>query len=158
MGLSSRDLDPAEPPFSYLGQWHANLLYINRRKCVLFVNDKTLLNFVVLDLDRSQLRELPDQFRGYLSCILYDENLGKSAIQRILGEYDEIQIGKTNNRSVVGSMNDIAYCYKYEILEAGGVHSWRVPEIIKGLNRMPMKAIGFQFPIDKLRALYAAAT
>lgn len=155
MGLSPRNLDPAEPPFSYLGQWHANLLYINRRKCVLFVNDKTLLNFVILDLDRSQIRELPEQFRSYLSCILSEEGFDKSVVQRILREYDAVQIGKTNSRSVIGSMNDIAYCYKYEILEAGGVHSWRVPEIIKGLNRMPMKAIDFQFPIDKLRKLYA---
>jgi hypothetical protein len=63
MGFSSRNLDPTEPTFSYLGQRHANLLYINRRKCVLFVNDKTLLNFVILDIDHSQIRELPEHFR-----------------------------------------------------------------------------------------------
>ena len=45
MGLKSSDLCTEEPRFSYLGSWHANLIHIDRRKCVLFVNDKTLFNF-----------------------------------------------------------------------------------------------------------------
>jgi hypothetical protein len=158
MGLSPRQLAPPELSFPFLGQWHANLLYINRRKCVLFVNDKTLFNFIVPDLARAQIRNLAEEFRGYLSCVVSDEGFNDAVRERILGEYEQIQFGKTNNRSVIASMNDIAYHYKYEILEAGGVHSWRVPEIIRGLNRMPMKAIGFDFPVEKLKALYDGAT
>ena len=37
MGLKQPDLCEEEPRFSYLGPWHANLIHIDRRKCVLFV-------------------------------------------------------------------------------------------------------------------------
>ena len=50
MGLKQSDLCEEEPRFSYLGPWHANLIYIDRRKCVLFVNDNTLFNFIAPDL------------------------------------------------------------------------------------------------------------
>ena len=41
MGFKKSDLREDEPVFSYLGSWHANLIHIDRRKCILFVNDKT---------------------------------------------------------------------------------------------------------------------
>ena len=46
MGLKEADLVRHEPEFSFLGSWHANLIHIDRRKCVLFTNDKTLFNFL----------------------------------------------------------------------------------------------------------------
>jgi hypothetical protein len=49
-------------------------------------------------------------------------------------------------------MNDLAFHYKYSILESGGVHSPAVPGIIRQLNRMPMSAIKEVFPIEALKA------
>lgn len=37
MGLSKASLAESEPAVACLGSWHANLLFIARRKCVLFV-------------------------------------------------------------------------------------------------------------------------
>ena len=71
-----------------------------------------------------------------------------------MSEYQDIGIAKSSNRSVLGSANDIAYHYKHSILEAGGVSSWRVPEIIHQINRMPLSAIKFAFPIEEVRNLY----
>jgi hypothetical protein len=157
MGLKQSDLYTEEPRFSYLGPWHANLIYINRRKCVLFVNDKTLFNFIVPDLSRAQIRDLEKLFKSYLSCILADEGFGEAGRTRILSEYDEVCFANTSSKSVLGSMNDLAFHYKYSIQEAGGVHSPAVPEIIRRLNRMPMGALKYVFPIEALKALYQTA-
>jgi hypothetical protein len=81
----------------------------------------------------------------------------RDTIVKILAEYEEIGITKSSSRSVLGSSNDIAFHYKYMIQEAGGVHSWRVPGIIHDLNRMPMQAIKYKFPIEELRNLYDIA-
>lgn len=53
-------------------------------------------------------------------------------------------------------MNDLAFHYHHglHILEAGGVHSYLVPIIIRKLNRMPMGTINYGYPIDALRAMY----
>jgi hypothetical protein len=157
VGLKPADLWLDDPNFSFLGQWHVNLLFIDRRKCVLFVNDRTLFNFIVPDVNRAQIRALPDLFLSSLSCVISAEEFPKEVKRRILEEYDEIALAKSSNRSVLGSANDLAYHYKLHILNAGGIHSWRVPEIIRHLNRMPMQAIKLKFPIEELRALYGIA-
>lgn len=50
MGLKPSDLCTEEPRFSYLGSWHANLIQIDRRKCLLFVNERTLFDFIMPDV------------------------------------------------------------------------------------------------------------
>ncbi len=141
MGLKPSDLCAGEPRFSYLGPWHANLIHIDRRKCVLFVNDKTLFNFIAPDVSRPVIRGLDRLFMSYLSCVLADEGFIEADRARILSEYDEIGFSSTSSKSVLGSMNELAFHYKPNILGAGGVHSPAVPGIIRQVNRMPMRAI-----------------
>jgi len=157
MGLKHSDLCAEEPRFSYLGPWHVNLIHIDRRKCVLFVNDKTLFNFIVPDLSKAQIRDLDKLFKSYLSCMIADAGISEADRVRILSEYDEVRYANTNSKSVLGSMNDLAFHYKYSIQEAGGVHGPAVPEIIRRLNCMPMGALKYVFPIEALRALFQTA-
>lgn len=154
LGLKNDALIQQEPTPTLLGSWHANLITIDRRKCVLFVNDKTLFNFLIPDVSREQIRRLDTLFRDFLQCILAEEGFDKTTTDKILQEYAEIGFANTNNKSVLGSMNDLAKHYNYHIQEEGGVHSCMVPQIIHDLNRMPMSAIAAHFPIDALRELY----
>jgi hypothetical protein len=153
MGLKEADLVRHEPEVSLLGPWHANLIHIDRRKCVLFTNDKTLFNFLAPDVARGQLKELDKLFRGWLECILSDEGFDSELKEKILSEYQEIGYTGATSKSVLGSMNDLAFHYKYMVLAGGGVHSYQVPEIIRKLNRMPMGAIGYQYSIEALKSL-----
>ena len=90
--------------------------------------------------------------------MLAEEGVTASAREKILAEYEELRYGKTKSKSVLGSMTDLAFHYKYHIQEEGGVHSIAVPSIIKKLNRMPMGAIEYTYPIEALRAMYENAT
>ena len=157
MGLKKSEISEAEPKFSYLGSWHANLIHIDRRKCILFVNDMTLFNFLVPDVSRSKIKDLSGLFNGYLECVLAEEQLSKATIGRIMEEYREIEYANTNSKSILGSMNDLAFHYKYHILSEGGVHSSAIPSIIKKLNHMPMGAIEYKYSIEALKAMYENA-
>jgi len=157
MGLKQSGLCNDEPRFLCLGPWHANLIHIDRRKCVLFVNDKTLFNFIAPDVSRAQIRKLDKLFKGYLSCVLADEGIAKADRVRTLLEYNEVGFANTNSKSVLGSMNELVFHYKHSILEAGGVHSPAVPEIIRRLNRMPMGTLKYAFPIEAMKAMYQTA-
>lgn len=159
LGLKKSDLVEEPAKFSFLGQWHANLIYINRRKCVLFANDKILINFIVPDVSRAEIRNLGSMFCSTFRCILADEGYSQEQITKVLDEYSEIGIGKSNNRSVLGTLNDLAFHYEYSILENGGPHSAAIPSIISRLNRMPMHASKkCIFPIDELQKLYPSAS
>ena len=154
MGLKQDDLTLLEPPFSFLGSWHANLLYIERKKCLLFVNDKTLFNFLVPDVPRSQIKNLGTVFLRYLGGIISDEGFEPAIQERILEEYSEIGYALTTSKRVLGSMNDLANHYKYHVIDGGGVHGCNLPEIIRSLNRMPMGAIGYKLSLEALKELY----
>jgi hypothetical protein len=124
---------------------------------VLFVNDRTLFNFIAPDVNRAQIRELAELFLSNFSCVITAEAFPNDVRSKMMSEYQDIGIAKSSNRSVLGSANDIAYHYKYAILDAGGVSSWKVPEIIHRNNRMPLSAIKFAFPIEEIRNLYGIA-
>ena len=153
MGLTNSALATVEPADTRLGPWHANLLFIDRRKCVLFTNDKTLFNFIAADVSRAQIRNLSEVFRSWLSCVLADEGFPQPVIEAVMAEHADIAYANTSSKSVLGSMNDISSIYKYHILSEGGVHSPAVPAIIRQLNRMPLSAIGYGCGIKKLREL-----
>ena len=154
MGLKKIDISENEPGESYLGSWHVNIIYIDGKKCLLFVNDKTLFNFIVPDITRTQIRELSEIFKSTLACVLSTEGVPEGAKAKIMSEYASIKYANTNSKSVLGSMNDLAFHYKHHIQSEGGVHSYAVPSIITKLNRMPMGALKYVFPIEALKAVY----
>lgn len=158
MGLKPSNLAKSEPTFSYLGSWHANLIFINRKKCILFCNDKTLFNFIVPDITKKQIQNLEVLFKEHLSCVLSAEGFPNSTLSKIMSEYESIGYSNTSNKSVLGSMNDLVFHYKDAILDAGGVHSYLVPSIISQLNHMPMGAIDYAYSIEALKALYQNTT
>ena len=150
MGLKEKDLSQFEHTESLLGSWHANLLHINRKKCIIFVNDASLFNFVVLDIPRKYIRNLGVLFKKNLACVLAEEDFEETVIKSILTEYNETDYTKTRSKSILGSMNDLAFHYKHHIIESGGVHSYHIPSIIKKLNRMPMGALKYSYPVEIL--------
>ncbi len=91
-------------------------------------------------------------------CVLATEGFEQPVVEKILNEYGVINYAKSNSRSILGSLNDLAFHYRFCILDHGGVHSPEVPAIIKELNRMPMgEARGYLYPIEELRKLYKIA-
>lgn len=146
MGLKKGDLTDLMHEASPLGAWHANLIYANRRKAVLFVNDITLFNFIAINLKREDIKKLSDVFRENLSHILAVEGFSEEVIEIVMAEYTSIQYAKTNSKSVLGSMNDYAFHYKYHIQNGEFL-----PDIIYKVNRMPMKAINYHESIALLQ-------
>jgi len=67
------------------------------------------------------IKDLGKLFRKFLSCVLSSEGFSKSVKDKILMEYRELGYSETRSKSVLGSMNDLAFHYKYHILSSGGV-------------------------------------
>ncbi|RZB30702.1 MAG: hypothetical protein SRB1_02982 [Desulfobacteraceae bacterium Eth-SRB1] len=90
-------------------------------------------------------------FRGHKSenWIAYSKDTLNVCCQK-----QEIEYSNTNSKSVLGSMNDLAFHYKHHILYEGGVHSSALPGIIKKLNHMSMATLEYTFPIEALKAMY----
>jgi hypothetical protein len=143
-----------EPLSGFLGPWHANLIRIERRKCLLLTNDRTLYSFLVPGVKKKDLGTFRELFALDLKRNLEKEGFGPEDIAKALREYDEITIAPTANRSVLGSMNDLAYQADFLVSRAGGLGKGDMLTVNMMLNRIPMGAIKYDFAIEKLYTLF----
>ncbi len=151
--LKLKPSDSMQHP-SELGSWHANLLRIDRRKCVLFTHDTTLYSFFVPGLKKPDFKSIREIFRQNLFKSLMAENLPQKHIEIFLDDIRAIEICKTNNRSVLGSMNDLTFQLKYQIADQGGIEMTDITKLIHDLNRIPMSAIEEIYSIYELKKLF----
>lgn len=133
------------------GSWHCNLLRIDRRKCVLYTHDRTLYSFFVPGLTKPSFMNFSEVFREGLFKNLLDEQLPQDQIERFLDNNRKIEIAKTNNRSVLGSMNDLAFQLTYRVHDMGGLVNTNIPELNHFLNRIPMSKIKEAYSIYELK-------
>jgi hypothetical protein len=128
--------------------WHANVFYIERRKCVLVTNDKTLFCLFIPSLKKPDFQSFHYVFGQFLFKNLLYEQISQNQIETVLDECREIHYGKTNNRSVLGSMNDQRFQLECFIESMGGLAQTDVYELNHHLNRSIMGAIKYKHPIE----------
>jgi hypothetical protein len=141
------------PDDSKWGPWYANLLFIDRRKCIMFVHAKTLASFLVGDLSRADMRKMNEVFRNGWGRYLLQEDFPAPLVESLLSEYKELTPATAHDKSVLASMNDLATHYKYEIPIMGSLKPEDLAGTIRELNRMPMGTLKYAYAIESLRAM-----
>lgn len=136
--------------------WHANLLRIERRKCVLFTHDATLYSVFVPALKKPEFDRLPEVFAERLFKALLWEEFPQAQIEVMLDAVRVVRFGRSNSRSVLGSMNDIQFQAQVYVHYDGGLDSTDLVDLHRRLNRAPMSAIGHSYPVERLREYTAA--
>lgn len=131
--------------------WHANLLRIDRRKCVLFTHDTTLYSVFVPGLKKLDFTRLDQIFGQRLFKALLWESFPQDQIERMLDACRTIRFTRSNNRSVLGSMNDIRFQIEVHVAHAGGLANVELVDLHHVLNRSPFSAIAYRYPVEGLR-------
>ncbi len=149
--LRIKPQEPAEP--DEVASWHANLLNIERRKCVLFTHDITLFSLFVPGLKRPDFEHIYHVFGQALFRMLRLFDFSQGQIERMLDWAREISYTKTNNRSVLGSMNDMAFAIEYRVSIAEGLQNVDLDALHHSINETPFKAVNHDYPIVRLRDL-----
>jgi hypothetical protein len=152
--LKNAPLRNPDEPNTGLGNWYANLFTIDRRKCVLFTNEKTLYSFLIPKVKKENLKNIVDDFLFNLNLNLQAERLPIEIIGRVMQEYTDIGFAKTASKQVLGSMNEFTFQYKYIIMNHyGGIENIRILGVNKEINRTIMGAINYLRPIECLQEL-----
>jgi hypothetical protein len=145
--IPDRLIDPSAPG----ERWHANLLRIDRRKCVLFTHDATLYSVFVPGLKKPDFEQLDAVFGQRLfKALLWDE-FPQAQIEWMLEACRVIRFTRSSNRSVLGSMNDIRFHVGLHVEHDGGLASVDLAQLHHELNRIPFAAVGYQYPVEQLR-------
>ena len=135
------------------GNWTLNLFVADRRKCVIFVNEKTLYSFITFGLKKSNIAHFPEIFLNCLIQLLELDGFSEKQIHYLVGQYGEIQFTKTASKKVLGNINDLVWHYQHRINSLGGFKYADVGEIIHSLNRMPQRNIGWGYSIEAVKAM-----
>ena len=124
-----------EPP--PLFEWYGNLIRIERRKCLVFVESSTLFTFMIPAVTKARYREFRKLFLDHLAFALH-------AVGVQLGNADfaeRISFARTRDRRIIGSMNDLIFQLTHDIAWVGGLRHADPVDVIRRVNRTPMTLI-----------------
>ena len=153
LALESGELAMPSHGESILGNWYLNLFTVDRRKTFIFVNERTLLSFIVFGARKSNIDKTPEIFLNGLDHLLLLESFEPCEVKRAFQGYESFEITKTNSRKVLGNMNDLVDMYRHHILYEGGFRSADISSIIMRVNRTPQRNLGWSSSIDMVRGL-----
>jgi hypothetical protein len=133
------------PPSS--DDWYANLLWVDRRKCLLIVHAGTLFALFVADIRISDLRPFERRIVDLLANALLDEGLPIDALGRL--EPSDVRLAKTASRHVLGVMNQMAFEIGWHVDQASGLGNIEIDELNRYLRRsLHTKDGDYQIPLD----------
>lgn len=140
------DIDPSE--YSDIDNYHCHLLKYGRDKCVLITNDKTLFSFFIYGLKSDDFKHFEEVISESVFKILVDLGFSQQQFEKVLDSLQSIHFTKTNDRSVVSSMNDMSKHIE-GFLQRGDT----VSDINRKINQIPYKKNGYKYSIELYREL-----
>ncbi len=88
-------------------QWHANIISIYNRKCLLLMNNETGLNLTLFDLREQQFEHLDSVIKGSLRQLLQALEVDQAIIDQMEQQSSQIVYTKTASRQILGMMNEM---------------------------------------------------
>jgi hypothetical protein len=152
-----RSSESAERP-DFL-HWYCNLIRLRRRRCLLFTHEQSLFSFVIYQFSKRDVANLLDLFRTHLGQAMRAESMSEDAIEALMSRIDGIEFGPTQSRSVLGSMNDIMFQFRFDVEEYFGFYEVSpvlLSEVTHRTNGMPMGAMGYARPDEEFPRLLQA--
>ena len=99
-----------------LNSWHAHLLTLDRRQCVLFCHDTTRYVLFMPGLRAPQLAELGRWHRDLFLAVLQAQGLAHHHIASAGLALGPLQMDRSTDRSVLASMNRVAGDLQFGLL------------------------------------------
>lgn len=126
--------------------WYANLLWLDRRKCLLLTHAGTLFPVLVADIRRRDLQPPGPLIAARVEAALGDEKLPADLLGPL--DPDALRIGRTASRSILGFMNDSAFACRYAVEQAGGLEHTDLDGLNRFLRRQLHNRGGYRQPLD----------
>jgi hypothetical protein len=140
-----------DPGDGFLGSWFGHLFRLERRKCVLFTNDRTRYSVLLYGLKKHDFGQLGYSFLSGLDENLRNDGFSSETIVSIGTACYPIAWGTTNSRSVLGTMNDMIMTSRVMVSTQRQDILAEVKSLNHNLNRTPISTLNYLRPVDELR-------
>jgi hypothetical protein len=129
--------------------WYSNLLWLDGRKCLLFAHAGTLFSVFVPDIRKSDLMPIGPSVVRFIHTELEAEGLPLDRLGAL--ESRSIALAKTESRTVLGYMNEMARFGEYAVGDAGGLARCDARDLNRELRRelhLSRRPPGYFVPIE----------
>lgn len=126
--------------------WYANLLWLDRRKCLLLTHAGTLFPVFAADVRKSDLQPPGPFITAHIEAALADEQLPADLLGPL--DPDAVQVARTASRSILGFMNDSALACRHSVELAGGLEHTDLDALNRFLRRQLHNVDGYHQPLD----------
>ena len=130
--------------------WHANLFYLNRKKCLLLTHNESIYSLFLYNVVKKEVPTLTERIKKQLKEQMRRDDFTIAQIAHMLESLGEIHYAKTSDRSVLGYMNDMVHAVKWYAEYDGTVD---VSDLNRRINETPYKKAEFAYPKDELKHL-----
>ena len=126
--------------------WYANLLWLDRRKCLLLTHAETLFSVFQAGVRKRDLRPIGPYVVARVAAELHAENLPLDTFGRL--DPDDIRLAKTASRRTLGFMNEMAIHLRYQVAGVGGLDRCDTSVLNHQLRRTLHNRGGYVYPIE----------
>ncbi len=138
--------DPG-PSTTALGDWYANVVYVERQPLVLAVSEKSLLPLLI---HARKLDQLPGRLMRTLVERLQRMGLPETVMRQEITRMDPFSYGKTASRSVLGTMNEFTFMLK---CTSSNYPDLNLVDMMDWLSNTLCSPLGLQYPAEKAEEL-----
>ena len=146
LGARPRGLVTIEPTDL---DWCANLLWLNGRKSLLLAHADTLFSVLVPDIRKADLVPIGPSVVGFIHKELEAEGFALGRLGALDSRY--VAVAKTESRTILGYMNEMARFCEYAVEHAGGLARCDALELNRKLRRelhLSRRPPGYFVPIE----------
>ena len=144
-----------KPTSSIMGDWYANLVPTVAGDLILFTNQKTLLSAI---LPVSEISEFEALFVLRVVNVFGLIGIPVDIARGEIKKFFPIQYAKTDNRSILGTMNDYAYQLQMWAELSSEENPLSLSDVEYELSQNPCGAMNYRSPIEVTRELLLVNT
>ena len=107
----------SDPTTTILGDWYARPLAVGHQHLILLISEHSRLPVIMLARD---VKHLAENFPAALARVLLALGIEASAVEREVEATREAVIAPTNNRSLLGTLNDFSFLLEWQLQDEAG--------------------------------------
>ena len=126
--------------------WYLDLLWIDRRKCLLLTHTDTLFSVFRAGVRNADLLPPGPYLVAAIQTELGTERLPPDTFGRL--QPDDVRFARTASRSTLGFMNQMTFEIRYQVARHGGLPDCDTDDLNHQLRRTLRSRGGYTRPID----------
>ncbi len=157
--LKVNKLEPPALQTTRFDDWFIDVIRVQRKKVAIVTHAKSLLTFLLPYEQVGGAKSVPDCIAVSLKEFLHQNDLEGNVGQVNETFLERHFFCKTDNRKVLGHMNDFKRCIEVGIYHKGlkfDAINWR--DVMHSINNMPIGTQGYKFATDLAKELFSGSS